>query len=29
MEASDNPEALKMNFNGIFLSSEKGGGITG
>ena len=29
LEASDNPEALKMNFNGIFLSSEKGGGITG
>ncbi len=29
LTASDNPEALKMNFNGIFLSSEKGGGITG
>ncbi|MBR2643089.1 MAG: PilT/PilU family type 4a pilus ATPase [Lentisphaeria bacterium] len=28
LEASDNPEALKMNFNGIFLSAEKGGGIT-
>ena len=27
--SSDNPDALKMNFNGIFLSSDKGGGITG
>jgi len=27
--ASDNPEAMKMNFNGIFLSAEAGGGITG
>ena len=29
LQASDNPEALKMNFNGIFLSSDSGGGITG
>lgn len=29
LTASDNPEALKMNFSGIFLSSESGGGITG
>ncbi len=29
LAASDSPEALQMNFNGIFLSSEKGGGITG
>ena len=28
LTASDNPEALQMNFNGIFLSSQKGG-ITG
>lgn len=29
LEASDNPEALKMNFEGIFLSSERGGGVLG
>jgi twitching motility protein PilT len=29
LEASDNPEALKMNFDGIFLSSERGGGVLG
>ena len=26
---SDNPEALKMNFEGIFLSSDQGGGLVG
>ena len=29
VECSDNPEGLKMNFEGIFLSSDAGGGLVG
>ena len=29
LEISDNPEGLKMNFEGIFLSADQGGGLVG
>ena len=29
LAVSDNPEGLKMNFEGIFLSADQGGGLVG